>query len=140
MIIYHLNPNYILISDNTYFIVKMIISLINTPSDICTCLKLIGEFISLFTYFFYLEIIELKCCNMNFNTRIHINERSDLESHRRSFNYYDDEDDDIPIINTNSNTTNDINDNDNDNGSIKGSEMVNMKGKDDEQDNYLQIN
>ena len=139
-IICHLNPNYILISDNTYFIVKMIISLINTPSDICTCLKLIGEFISLFTYFFYLEIIELKCCNMNFNTRIHINERSDLESHRRSFNYYDDEDDDIPIINTNSNTTNDINDNDNDNGSIKGIEMVNMKGKDDEQDNYLQIN
>ena len=138
MTICHLNPIYILISDNTYFIIKMIVGLIYTPSDIVTYLKLGGEVISLITYFFYLEIIELKCCNMNFNFRIHINERSELES-RRSINYYDDGEDDIPIINTN----NDINDNDNNNGSLIGSEMVNIGSKDSSNssyNNYLQIN
>ena len=39
-------------------------------------LMLIGDIISLIAYCFYLEIIILKCCNMNFNTRISINERS----------------------------------------------------------------
>ena len=39
-------------------------------------LMLIGDIISLIAYCFYLEIIILKCCNMHFNTRISINERS----------------------------------------------------------------
>ena len=148
MIICRLNPIYILISDNTYFSVKMIIGLINTPSDICSYLKLIGELISLFTYFVYLEIIELKCCNMNFNTRIHINERSIVES-RGSIGFEDDEDD-ILVFNTyysdnnninnnNINNNNIKNDGDNDNGRFSGSEMVNMTEKDNES-NDLVIN
>ena len=78
---------------------------------------------------------------MNFNTRIHINERSELES-CRTINYYDDgdDDDDMPIIKTNTNNSINDNDNDNDKGSISGSEMVNMRGDNDEGDNYLQIN
>ena len=88
----------------------MIISLINNPSDICTLLKLVGEIISLFTYFFYLEIIELKCCNMNFNTRAHINERSLTEALRINT---DNDDDDISINNDNNinNNTEDNNEN-----------------------------
>ena len=115
IIIYHLNPIYILISDNTYFSIKMIISLINNPSDISNLLKLVGEIISLFTYFFYLEIIELKCCNMNFNTRAHINERSLTEALRINT----DNDDDISI-----NNDNDINNNTEDNNE---NEMILIK-------------
>ena len=76
MIVYHLNPNYVLISDNVYFSVKTIIALMNDKAGKGSILMLIGDIISLIAYCFYLEIIILKCCNMNFNTRISINERS----------------------------------------------------------------
>ena len=76
MIVYHLNPNYVLISDNVYFSVKTIIALMNDKAGKGSILMLIGDIISLIAYLFYLEIIILKCCNMNFNTRISINERS----------------------------------------------------------------
>ena len=109
MIIYHLNPIYILISDNTYFSIRMIISIINNPSDISNYLKFSGEIISLFTYIFYLEIIEIKCCNMNFNTRMNINERSKIESLGIDDETDDDNEDDIS--NVNNNNTNEINNN-----------------------------
>ena len=76
MIVYHLNPNYVLISDNVYFSVKTIIALMNDKAGKGSILMLIGDIISLIAYLFYLEIIILKCCNMHFNTRISINERS----------------------------------------------------------------
>ena len=76
MIVYHLNPNYVLISDNVYFSVKTIIALMNDKAGKGSILMLIGDIISLIAYCFYLEIIILKCCNMHFNTRISINERS----------------------------------------------------------------
>ena len=72
----------------------MIVGLIYNPSDKGTYLKLVGEIISLFTYFFYLEIIELKCCNMNYNTRIKIDERSQIESLGIILGEDDDDDDD----------------------------------------------
>lgn len=53
--------------------------------------------------FFYLEIIELKCCNMNYNTRNKIDERSQIESLGIIFDNNDDEEDtqsdNITIIN-----------------------------------------
>ena len=76
MIVYHLNPNYVLISDNVYYSVKTIIALMNDKAGKGSILMLIGDIISLIAYLFYLEIIILKCCNMHFNTRISINERS----------------------------------------------------------------
>ena len=104
LIICFLNPNYVLISDNAYYSVRMIVGLIYNPSDTCTYWKLVGEIISLFTYFFYLEIIELKCCNMNYNTRNKIDERSQIESLGIIFDNNDDDDEDtqsdnITIIN-----------------------------------------
>ena len=85
---------------------------------------------------------------MNFNTRIHINERSIVES-RGSIGFEDD-DDDILIFNNNYSDNNNINNNninnnnikndgDNDNGRFSGSEMVNMTEKDNES-NDLVIN
>ena len=47
LIVYHLNPNYVLISDNTYYSIRKIISLIVNPQDIKTYLKLFGEIIAL---------------------------------------------------------------------------------------------
>ena len=76
MIVYHLNPNYVLISDNVYYSVKTIIGLMSNNAGKGPILILIGDIISLIAYCFYLEIIILKCCNMHFNTRISINERS----------------------------------------------------------------
>ena len=76
MIVYHLNPIYVLISDNVYYSVKTIIGLMSNNAGKGSILMLIGDIISLIAYCFYLEIIILKCCNMHFNTRISINERS----------------------------------------------------------------
>ena len=105
LIIYFLNPNYVLISDNTYYGVRMIVGLIYNPSDKGTYFKLVGEIISLFTYFFYLEIIELKCCNMNYNTRIKIDERSQSESLGIILGEDDDDDDDDDALGDNTSNT-----------------------------------
>ena len=102
MIIYHFNPNYVLISDNIYYCVKTLIGIINKQSQKGSILILIGAIISLFVYCFYLEIIELKCCNMNFNTRIRIDERSRSESISIDFNKIDENnDDDTPNVDNN---------------------------------------
>jgi len=93
LIIYHLNPIYVLLSDNAFYIVKKIVTLFNELTDLKTYLKLFGEIIALFGYFIYLEIIQFYCCEMNFNTRMSINERSKIES-LGLYDNYDDEDDD----------------------------------------------
>ena len=92
LIVYHLNPNYVLISDTIYFI--------------------------------YLEIIQFGCCDMNFNTRIRIRERSKTES--IGINDEDDEEDEDDDEN------NDTNNNKKDNLIKKENEMVNMEGNDND--------
>ena len=105
MIVYHLNPNYVIISDIIYYSTKMIIGIINNQSGKGTILILIGDIISLMTYCFYLEFIILKCCNMNFNTRININERSRSEILDIDINNDDENDGDyITIVDDNNNT------------------------------------
>ena len=105
MIVYHLNPNYVIISDIIYYSSKMIIGIINNQSGKGTILILIGDIISLITYCFYLEFIILKCCNMNFNTRISINERSRSEILDIDINNDDENDGDyITIVDDNNNT------------------------------------
>ena len=117
MIVYRLNPNYVLIADNVYFIVTMIIGIINKLSEKGTILILIGDIISLIAYCFYLEIIQLKCCN--FNTRISINERSKIES-LGTIVKKEEEDDDIPNVENNN--------------SVK--EMIYIKGEDTDNNGY----
>ena len=93
----------------------MIIGIINDLSQKGTILILIGDIISLIAYCIYLEIIQFKCCNMNFNTRISINHRSKIESLDINFYKDDDSDDDDTITVKNNNT-------------IK--EMITIKGED----------
>ena len=105
MIVYHLNPNYVLISDNVYYSVKTIIGLMSNNAGKGSILMLIGDIISLIAYCFYLEIIILKCCNMHFNTRIGINERSRSEILDIDINNDDENDGDyITIVDDNNNT------------------------------------
>ena len=120
MIVYRLNPNYVLIADNVYFIVTMIIGIINKLSEKGTILILIGDIISLIAYCFYLEFIELKCCNMNYNTRISINERSKIESLGTIVKKEEEDDDDIPNVENNN--------------SVK--EMICIKGEDTDNNGY----
>ena len=79
MVVYLLNPNYVLISDNMYYGTRYLIALINTPSDIKLYLNVFGDFFSLFLYFFYLEIFRFKCLGLDFNTRVSIKLRSKIE-------------------------------------------------------------
>ena len=116
MIIYHLNPNYVLISDNTFYSIKMIIGLTHDILQNSSLLILLGDIISLFIYFFYLEIFQLKCCNMNYNTRIRISERSNIDSNLIVNNDDDEEDDD---------DENNIENNDNNNNEMIGSDERN---------------
>ena len=104
MIVYHLNPNYVLISDTIYYSILKIISLIGKPNDLKTYLKLFGEIIALFGYFIYLEIIQFGCCEMNFNTKISIRERSRTES--IGINDEDDDEDDDENNDANNNNNN----------------------------------
>ena len=79
MVVYHLNPNYVLISDNIYYGTRYLISIIYKPSDIKLYLNAFGDFFSLFLYFFYLEIFRFNCLGLDFNTRISVELRSKIE-------------------------------------------------------------
>ena len=76
LIIQYLNPNYVLISNSIYYGLKMLIILIQNPSDIKTYLTFIGEIIALIGYCFYVEIFECKCCGLNRDTKSKIFERA----------------------------------------------------------------
>ena len=92
MIIYQLNPIYILISDTIYYGITKLIALVYIYNEIFIYMEISKEIISLFGYAIYLEIIEFKCFNMNFNTRININERGKIESIGIGDNFDDEED------------------------------------------------
>ena len=76
LVIFYLNPNFVLLSDNIFYGLRKIILLIRDPSNISTYLKLSGEIISFIGYSFYLEIFEIECCGLNSNTKNHIYARS----------------------------------------------------------------
>ena len=80
MIVYRLNPTYVLISDNIFYNTKKIVRLVNDPRDIKTYLRLSGEIIALIAYFFFLEFFEFNCYGLNFNTRSNIDKRSRIET------------------------------------------------------------
>ena len=99
MVVYHLNPNYVLISDNIFYSTKKIITLINNPTEVKTYLKLLGELIAFFGYLICLEIFKFKCCGFSYNTRFSINKRGFNESIKVIFNEEEeDEDDDMCTV------------------------------------------
>ena len=80
MIVYRLNPNYVLISDNIFYSTKKIIRLFYYPTEIKTYLRLFGELIATIAYFFFLEFFEFNCLGLNFDTKINIDKRGKIEA------------------------------------------------------------
>ena len=83
LLIYYLNPIYILISDSLYYGTKSLIYyMINSKeNDLVTfILNEICDFIAILGYLIYLEIIELKFCELNKNVRKRISERAFLDA------------------------------------------------------------
>ena len=75
LVVWHLNPYFVLLSDNIFYGIRKIITLIKDPSDLRTYLKLLGEMIALICYLFYLEIFEIKFCGLNKDTKENISKR-----------------------------------------------------------------
>ena len=83
LIIYYLNPIYILICDSIYFgSISLLSFLLNYKGNknVKSILNLFANLIALFGYSIYLEIIELKFCKLNNNLRKNIIERSRIDS------------------------------------------------------------
>ena len=75
LVVLYLNPNYVLLSDNMFYSVKKIVTLIYNSSDTKTYLKLFGELIAIIGYCFYLEIFIINCWGLNEDTRSSITKR-----------------------------------------------------------------
>ena len=87
LIIYHLNPIYILVRENIYyFILRIIVIFLRINIDILSYLTprfFILEFAELSALIcecIYLQLIELKFCNLNVNLNKNIIDRSKEES------------------------------------------------------------
>ena len=85
MMISHFDPNIILISKNFYYFVQRLIQFWVNDADekYLTHVQFITfeieEIISLIANLIYLEIIELKFCNLNYDTKRLIEKRMDLD-------------------------------------------------------------
>ena len=92
MMISHFDPNIILISRNFFYFIQRIIQFWVNKADeqylthIQFIILELEEFISLVSNMIYLEIIELRFCNLNYDTKRLIQERMDLD-----FNIMEDE-------------------------------------------------
>ena len=122
LVVWHLNPNFVLLSDNIYYSIRKIITLILDPTDVKTYLKLLGEMLALLGYLFYLEVFEIKCCGLNKNTKDNIIQRGIKDINSDILYNIDNDDDDEPIYNQN-NDINMIDEKDS-----KKTEMVNFEG------------
>ena len=80
LIIFHLNPNYVILSDTIYYTLKYLIILICNPKEATNYISLFEQLVTLFGYLFYLEIWELKICGLNRETKNKIYLRSILEN------------------------------------------------------------
>lgn len=76
LIIFHLNPNYILISDCLYYAIKQIIGKINGKLDTkMFIMQFTAEICALLGYLVFLEIIVLNCFKLNKDIKSNIIER-----------------------------------------------------------------
>jgi hypothetical protein len=84
LLIYYLNPIYILISDTLYYGTKSLLYTILTHNNnnnlISSILTEIADLVAFLGYLIYLEIIELRFCGLNKNLRKHIRKRSKTDN------------------------------------------------------------
>ena len=83
LMIYYLNPVYILISDALYYMIYYLISYIIKSNDIYNFIVTISmDLVAIFGYFIYIELIELRFCGFNKNLKKLIFKRGKLESEK----------------------------------------------------------
>ena len=78
LIIYYLNPVFVLICDEFYYAIKENIVLI-LQFEPKFFVKISANIVAIIGYFIYLEIIELRFCGLNKNLRKNINKRSKID-------------------------------------------------------------
>ena len=85
MIIKYLEPNIILIVENFYYFIRTIARIIANKADekYCTnaqfALNIIQEIITIICNMIYIELLELKFCNLDYDLKRNIKQRSDDE-------------------------------------------------------------
>ena len=105
LIIYYLNPFYILVGENIYYFLNIIIKLISinlsydTKEAVKAMLSYIIEILSGIFYLVYLEVIELRFCGFDKNLKRKIQERGQNEIIDKVFGEIDEgEDSDLNSI------------------------------------------
>ena len=96
--IYYLNPFYVLMTNNVYYIISELISfLLNLSSDGLAIIQFIlaelSEFFAISGYMIYLEILELNFCGLNENLRKTIIEKGEKEFKQLKENISEEEND-----------------------------------------------
>ena len=127
LVVLYLNPYYVLLSDNIFYSVRKIVTLIYNNKDTQTYLKLCGELIAIIGYCFYLEIFILGCWGLNDNTRDSITKRGLIECEDN-----DRDDDDSSDENDKENYSKNNNNNEQENNKEAETEMVNVKNEENE--------
>lgn len=90
-IIVYLNPNHLLLADNTFFLIYNIINFItksdNTNKDTKNkyILNICSEIIEIIGFLIFLEIIELRFLGLNKNIKRNIYIRSEIDSHNNDY-------------------------------------------------------
>ena len=91
LLIFYLNPIYVLISDNFYYGLVYIINFIceynedNRDKLIQQILLILSDILSSILFFVYLEVIELRFCELDKNLRINIDKRGKMEIIQKEF-------------------------------------------------------
>ena len=87
LIIYHFNPNFILIRDNIYYFTKRLLLVLVNIDSFNNYISLpqfiileLSELISIIAFCIYLEIIELRFCGLNRNLKRNISIRAISEN------------------------------------------------------------
>jgi len=78
LILYYLNPVFVLISDDFYYGIKNLFFILQDDKKVY--LKIPANIVAIIGYCIYLEIIELRFCGLNKNLRKHIRKRSKTDN------------------------------------------------------------
>ena len=81
LMIYYLNPIFILISESTFYgVIYLFQAILNENFKGKKIITFCADIFSILSYLIYLEIIELRFCGLDTNTRKNIDERGRLDS------------------------------------------------------------
>ena len=123
LLIYYLNPIYILISDCIYYGCLQVFQLIS-QFDETMLLRIIMNVFSLLFYLIYVEIIELKFCGLDKNLKISITKRGIREIQGNDDDESDESHDEEEENDDNNEDNENNNDNDNNNVELKWKEWL----------------